>query len=101
MAIVTTDKPVNTYQLGQEGGVGFRHVERDGVHRFRVSDADEDAFRVTLDAHEADLSVVPPEPPEPVDRVAALEARLDEVAALAEKADATAQEVAAAAKPTR
>jgi hypothetical protein len=39
--------------------------------------------------------------PDPAARMAALEARLDAVAALAEKADATAREVAAAARPPR
>lgn len=38
-------------------------------------------------------------PPSAADRIAALESRLDAVAALAEKASATATEVAAAAKP--
>lgn len=44
---------------------------------------------------------VPDGPPSPLDRVAALEARLDAVAAKAEQASITAQEVAAAAKPQR
>lgn len=44
---------------------------------------------------------VPDLPPSAEDRIVALESRLDAVAALAEKANATATEVAAAAKPTR
>lgn len=55
-----------------------------------------------VDASNATTTVQPGEPaPSTDDRVAALESRLDAVAALAEKANATATEVAAAAKPQR
>lgn len=57
---------------------------------------DEAAVQAVVDDHAPVHDV----PLSPEGRVAALEARLDAVAALAEKANATAQEVAVAAKPS-
>lgn len=57
--------------------------------------------RTTAPWTDEDESSRPVAVPDPPDRVAALEARIDAAAALAEQANATAQDVAQAMKPTR
>lgn len=101
MSTVTTDRQVNLVQLLGElsaDGGALRHNDADGTVEVDVPGASESRLSDAISAHVAE-----PEPDTPTltERLDAAESRLDSVAALAEKANVTATEVATAAKPQR
>lgn len=101
MSTVTTDKTVNLTQLLTEldaDGGTLLHDDAAGTVDVVVPGVGEQRLSDALAAHVAE-----PEPPTPTlaERLDGVEARVDAAAALAEQANTTAQDVAAAMKPAR
>lgn len=68
MATVTTDRPVNLYQLGLElgGSPAWRMVDDGETRTVSTDSVTQEALEAALAAHVADPSVrLPDEPPEP------------------------------------
>lgn len=65
MAEVTTTKPVNLYQLGQEvgGTPAFRMVDDGTTRRIRTTDVTQQALDTAVASHTANPAVVPPPTP--------------------------------------
>lgn len=95
--MIRTNKPVNLYQLTTELGASIAAARDDAAGTIDLyADVPDETLTAAVDAHVADPSITDPAAVSAEDRVAALEAKVGAAEALAEKANATAQEVAKA-----